>query len=99
MGKGHWHWQLTGPNGQIHGYVEAIDPRDALSRALTSEAASGLLVGEEADIPVDVLDEAPGNFESKFEASGEGFSIRVHRIDHPHPGNIREPQSLSRLGM
>lgn len=92
MQKAHWLWQLTGPNGPLQGYVEAIDPRDALSRALTSKTSAGRLLGQENLIPVDVLDGAPGNADTKYEVSGEGFTICVQKVTCPsearHPDDV-----------
>lgn len=83
MQKAHWLWHLTGAHGPLHGYVEAIDPRDALSRALTAETGSGRLLGEEHGIPVAVLDGAPGNADTKYEVSGDGFTLRVLKVVCP----------------
>lgn len=83
MLEAQWLWQLAGTHGPRHGYVAAIDPRDALSRALTSETASGRLLGEEAEIPAEVFHGAPGNFDTKFEVSGKGFTVRVQKVVCP----------------
>lgn len=87
-----WAWLLIGKKGEVSGYVHAIDPRDALSRALTSETASGRLLGEEQGIPVEVLQQAPCNADEVCEVSGEGFSLKLRKVVCPaearYPGDI-----------
>ena len=77
-----WCWQLAIASGVLGGAVMAQDPREAVSRALTSEAwPGGHLVGEAYSIPVSVLDEAPGNFDTSFEARGDCFKLSVRKVE------------------
>lgn len=78
-----WNWELTSPKGHFSGAVHAMDPRDAISRALTSITPAGNLLGIEHDIPVTVIDEAPGNFETFYAAEGASFSIAVRKEATP----------------
>lgn len=74
-----WNWELTSPKGLFSGTVQAMDSRDALSRALTSITPAGNLLGIEHAIPVAVIDEAPGNFETFYATEGAAFSITVRK--------------------
>lgn len=74
-----WRWSLTSPKGQFTGAVQAMDPRDALSRTLTSITPAGNLLGIEHAIPVAVIDEAPGNADTFYAAQGAAFSITVRK--------------------
>lgn len=74
-----WNWALKSPKGQFTGAVQAMDPRDALSRALTSVTPRGSLLGIEHAIPVSVIDEAPGNADTFYAAQGAAFSITVRK--------------------
>lgn len=56
-----------------------MDPRDALSRALTSVTPRGGLLGIEHAIPVNVIDEAPGNAGTFYEVECDTFSITVRK--------------------
>lgn len=77
--KAKWAWALTSTKGRCSGEVMAVDPRDAVSRALTSETAAGKLVGEAYSIPVDVLNEVPANFSPRYEVLGTGFRLCVEQ--------------------
>lgn len=81
--KVEWSWTYSSILGQIHGTVQAVDPRDALSRALTSTTASGRLFGEEHRIPVSVLNEAPSNFDNHYALAGDGFAMWVQKVAEP----------------
>ncbi len=81
--KASWRWTHSGIHGEHHGYVDAVDPRDALSRALSAKSPSGLLFGEELDIPVDVLVRAPANADPSYSARGLGYSITVSKCMVP----------------
>lgn len=65
------------------GTVVAIDPRDALSRGLTAKLPNGVLVGEAFAIPVDVIQQAPGNFDADFATKAGNMEIAVVRSDNP----------------
>ena len=75
--KAKWAWALTSTKGCCSGEVLAVDPRDAVSRALTSETSAGKLLGEEFAIPVDALAQVPANFLKHYELQGDGFRLRV----------------------
>lgn len=96
MHKTHWLWQLTTSNEQKHGYVEAVDPRDALSRALTSTTESGRLLGEQYAIPADVLADAPGNADPRYVVSGPTFSVSVQKLCCP--AGVRHPEDVMGCG-
>jgi hypothetical protein len=82
--KGHWLWLLTGNKGERNGYVTAVDPRDAVSRALTSDVEDGRLLGDTlGPTGFEVLDAAPGNFDSEFTGNGDGFTLTVKRVACP----------------
>lgn len=72
-----WLWSYRSANGSFGGSVAGCDPRDAVARVLTSTTSAGRLFGEEHGIPLDVLDEAPGNGDSQYTANGQGFSLAV----------------------
>lgn len=75
--KAIWHWEISNRTRTQRGIVSAQDARDALSRALTSDAGSGRLVGEAFDVPVDVLIHAPANGDPSFTCDAGGCSMRV----------------------
>ena len=88
-----WHWQLVSSLGTVTGTIRGVDPRDALSRMLTSNTSDGKLLGEQHGIPVDVLYHAPGNGDRLFEAAEpEGWSIQLRMVTCPnesrHEGDI-----------
>lgn len=74
-----WYWEFFGPKGGFNGNVLAVDPRDAVARALTSETPSGLLFGDEHEVPVDVLDRVPANADKEYTLTGDRFVLRVLR--------------------
>jgi len=77
--KAKWAWALTSTKGRCSGEVMAVDPRDAVSRALTSETATGKLVGEAHAIPVEVIAQVPANFSQQYELLGAGFRLCVEQ--------------------
>ncbi|HDR9103663.1 hypothetical protein [Paraburkholderia sp. A3RO-2L] len=92
-----WLWVLTGRKGERHGYVTAVDPRDAVSRALTSDVAPGRLLGETlGETGFDVLHDAPGNGDSKFTGNGAGFALSVKRVACPE--HIRGTEHVDGCG-
>lgn len=80
MQKAQWAWTYTGPKGEFSGHVEAVDPRDALSRALTAETASGQPFGQEHGVLIDVLAEATANASIQYAMAGEGFVMHVRKV-------------------
>lgn len=82
-----WIWRLGAGTKKLGGRVLAVDPRDAVSRALTTTMDGGRLVGEAMGIPLTVIDAAPGNQDACFEHVGDGFTMHVQRLTTPegHP--------------
>lgn len=79
-----WVWSVTGKPGKIFGVffgeVAAIDPRDALSRALTSDAGNGQFVGQVCNVPVETIDKAPGNFDTTLDIDLEHVTIKLRKV-------------------
>lgn len=75
-----WAWSCTGLKDSFDGRTLAVDPRDALSRALTTELTTGQLVAERFGIPLDVLATAPANHDRAYEVSGKNFTVRVAKL-------------------
>lgn len=79
---GQWDWQVAGIHGDFSGKVAAVDCRDAVSRALTTEILPGKLLGEILGPSADsVLHDAPGNADRRFFATGAGFTLYVSHKD------------------
>lgn len=78
-----WVWSVTSKKGTLagafFGEVIAIDPRDALSRALTSDAGNGQFVATVCGIPIDVIAEAPGNFDTTLDIHLEHVAIKLRK--------------------
>jgi hypothetical protein len=80
MKLGKWIWTFRTPAGVIEtGEVAAVDPRDALSGALTS--SKGMQLAAQHRICTDVLLNAPGNDERVYRVNYQGCDIQVERID------------------
>lgn len=75
-----WRWQVSSIKGVSDGFLLARDLRDAVSRALTNQATATELVGQMHGIPVDVLNEAPGNADLSYHARGDNYSASVNRV-------------------
>lgn len=92
MKKISWFWQLLSGQSLIDGFIEASTLRDAVSRVITHEIEPGVLVGNKFKIPPRVLHEATADLDMQYEASGEGFTIRIRKIVCPtekrHPEDI-----------
>lgn len=82
-----WAWELTRGDESVEGRTEATDPRDALSRMLTSSLPDGRLLGEAHRIPIEALHEAPGNGDSHLTINGDDFCITVRRYAKVTPYN------------
>jgi len=73
-----WDWRMVDAAGrEYRGVVEAVDPRDALARALTAETPEGQFLGDQHGIPITILSEAPGNADAHFETEFDGVRIQV----------------------
>jgi len=81
--KSLWQWSYSGPKGQFNGYVQAVDPRDALSRALTTETSTGALFGTVHGVPISVLQDAPANHDARYEITSDGYSMLVQKVVCP----------------
>lgn len=79
--KATWQWCLEGHFGKYEGTVEAVDPRDAVSRALTSKMEDGRLYGEVCGVPLSFIDAATGNFDPSFAYAENGIKLSVQRLD------------------
>lgn len=77
-----YHWQFSNKRGHFSGYLDAVDPRDAVSRVMTQSVAfSSLLFGQEYGVPIEVIDDAPGNAQCRiYQSEQDGYSIRVIRL-------------------
>ena len=76
-----WLWKFDTADG-VHqsGFMIGKDLRDAVSRVLVSEQDDGKLFGEAYRIPIDVLDEAPGNRQAKLVIERPGMCLQFHSL-------------------
>lgn len=81
--KRYWQWKLATPRATESGAVWAVDPRDALSRALCSELPSGELVGSQYGVPVDFLRDVPANDDTTYEVAIGEMSLSVAVVTAP----------------
>lgn len=79
--KSVWSWKITSRTGEQsrHGTVDAVDPRDAFSRALTSALEDGRMVGESFKVPISALDGCPANYDDEATIEGETFIAHVQK--------------------
>lgn len=91
-----WHWTVIGNSAIAGGEVEAVDARDAVSRALTTtfQAAPEQLIGEFFRVPLSVLDGAPGNFDKFYECPQDHVYVAVRTTDQPHAHTLAELRAL-----
>jgi len=91
-----WHWKVIGNSSIAAGEVAAVDARDAVSRALTTNcpAAPGQLIGEFFRVPLAVLDGAPGNFDKFYERQEEYVYVAVRAADQPDNHTLAELRAL-----
>jgi hypothetical protein len=75
-------WQFSNKYGFFSGYLDAVDTRDAVSRIMTQTVArSSQLFGHEYDVPLEVIDAAPGNAGCLvYRTVQPDYSIRVERL-------------------
>ncbi|MBK3780083.1 hypothetical protein G3A43_07420 [Paraburkholderia aspalathi] len=75
-------WQFSNKFGRFSGYLDAVDPRDAVSRVMTQDIArTGMLFGQEYSVPLEVIDAAPGNAGCLvYHTVQRDYSIRVQRL-------------------
>lgn len=87
-----WRWRICDATGVEHsGTVLAVDPRDALSRALTADAPEGYLLGETLGISYDLLRDIPANGDEGFVANIDQWQLSVSRAPELAP----EPEAPS----
>lgn len=79
-----WVFSVIGKNrdfsGITIGEVTAIDPRDALSRALASDDGTGKLIGNVFKVPPTVILDAPANFDSSLDIDLDHLAIKLRRV-------------------
>lgn len=89
--KAQYYWKLKNRRGMFTGYVDGVDMRDAVSRVLTQSVAfTEKLFGQIHNIPLEVLDRAPGNLSASYEHKDETFTIeflRLSRLTCPTASN------------
>jgi hypothetical protein len=91
-----WQWKVIGNSAIAAGEVNAVDARDAVSRALTTTcpAAPGQLIGEFFHVPLSVLDGAPGNFDKFYESSRGHVYVSVRATGQPESRTVEELHAL-----
>ena len=76
-----YYWTFANRFGRFSGYLTAQDPRDCVSRIMTQDIAfSAKLFGEEYEVPIDVIQAAPGNGALKYEAKTVDYALCVQRL-------------------
>ncbi len=70
-----WQFFLTGKKGKVSGTVLAIDPRDALSRAMTTP--KGIAFAGRHRITPDILAKVPANGSDRFQVEGADYKLAV----------------------
>ena len=76
-----YYWTFANKFGRFSGYLNAVDLRDCVSRIMTQDIAfSTKLFGEEYEIPIDVIQAAPGNSALKYEAKTGDYALCVQRL-------------------
>ena len=60
---------------------QGIDPRDAVSRALTSSCDSGCLAGDKLGVPTDILQAVPANFDTSTHVVCDGVELNAATVD------------------
>lgn len=78
--KNTWQWTFENAQGKVSGTVEGVDLRDALSRILTQDTGGNRLFGQVHNVPVDVLQRAPGNNDPQLTIEQDGFRIGIRRL-------------------
>lgn len=91
-----WTWALFVNGKRYGGRVQAVDPRDAVSRALTTATDTGHLVGEQHQVPLTFIDAAPGNADASFSIVDGGIRLEVQRLSPAagHPDLAKKVQQL-----
>lgn len=77
-----YRWEFSNVRGQFAGYLDAVDPRDAVSRVMTQKVPfTDRLFGEKYGVCPSVIDAAPGNIGVlNYEATTPEYSLRVRRL-------------------
>lgn len=79
-------WQLScfAGGAPITVQVKAIDPRDAMSRGLTTTRPSGRLLGEELGLPVQLLANIPCDDATKARVIVHRIELLVEQVAESH---------------
>lgn len=72
-----WFYTLIGNGQVITGEVAAVDPRDAVSRALTTSNTDGKMHGQQLGVNMDLLHAVPANFDKFYEVKSDATYISV----------------------
>jgi len=76
-----WFWSFKRDDGtHSDGFMAGKDLRDAVSRVLVSEVPGGQLFGDHYRVPIDVLDEAPGNRQTSLLITRPGMTLEFHSL-------------------
>lgn len=83
MNKVYWKWKFSKGDFSQIGLIEAVDIRDAVSRIMTASTPEGKLFGELHNVPLEVLDKAPGNYDKSLVIETMGFNLVVGQVCCP----------------
>lgn len=83
QGPAPWAYIITVNAERTHGEVLAVDPRDALSRTLTSVNAEGVMYGKALGLSADVLHDAPANAVEEYAIDVPGGTLVVKKVTTP----------------
>jgi hypothetical protein len=81
-----WAWTVICGEMYLTGTMQAYDPRNAVLRAMTSDADDGKMVGELCKILPAFLSEVPANESLFYETMENGCYIAVKESAHPVRG-------------
>lgn len=91
-----WAWSVIGRGMYVTGMVAACDPRDAVSRALTSNSPAGQMVGQHFRLPATVIDVVPANSDLFYEVQhGDIYlAVRADAYQAADPRTMLELKAL-----
>lgn len=76
-----WFWSFKRDDGlQQAGCMVAQDLREAVCNVLVSTLPNGNLFASEYRVPIDVLDEAPGNRQTSLVITRPGMTLEFHSL-------------------
>ncbi|HCE7247036.1 TPA: hypothetical protein NHR53_005584 [Pseudomonas aeruginosa] len=67
--------------------VTAVDLRDAVARFFSSNV--GMPLAHANSIPVDLIQDVPANFETRYTLAQDGWSLHVNAADSDHAGEAK----------